>query len=61
MMLLVDFALNQKLSRVTFYPIYVDHFDGLSPRSTAESMGEHRIKWGSKNILDLNYAFDLSI
>ena len=24
-------------------------------------MGEHRIKWGSKTLLDLDYAYDLSI
>ena len=24
-------------------------------------MGEHRIKWGGKNFLDLDYADDLSI
>ena len=30
-------------------------------RSTAKAIGEHEIKWGSKTLLDLEYADDLSI
>ena len=30
-------------------------------RSTAKAMGEHGIKWGSKTLLDVDYADDLSI
>ena len=30
-------------------------------RSIAKAVGEHGIKWGSKTLLDLDYADDLSI
>jgi hypothetical protein len=30
-------------------------------RSTGKAMGGHGIKWGEKNLLDLDYADDLSI
>ena len=30
-------------------------------RNTANETGEHRIKWGSKTLLDLDYADDLCI
>ena len=30
-------------------------------RSTGKAIGEHRIKWGGKTLLDLDYADDLSI
>ena len=30
-------------------------------RSTERAMGDHRIKWGGKTLLDLDYADDLSI
>ena len=42
-------------------PLYMDHFDGFVLRSTGKLMGDHGIKWGGKNLLDLDYADDLSI
>ena len=30
-------------------------------RSTGNAMGHHGIKWGGKNLLDLDYAEDLSV
>ena len=30
-------------------------------KSTGKAMGDHRIKWGGKTFLNLNYAEDLSI
>ena len=30
-------------------------------RSTGKAMGDHRIKWGGNNFLDLHFADDLSI
>jgi hypothetical protein len=42
----------------------VDYFDILMDfvlRSKGKAMGDHRIKWGGKTFLDLDYADDLSI
>ena len=33
----------------------MEYFDG------AKAVGKHRIKWGSKTLLDLHYVDDLSI
>ena len=30
-------------------------------RSTGKAMGDHKIKWGGKILLDLDYADDLSV
>ena len=42
-------------------PLYMDHFDGFVLRSTGKTMGNHGIQCGGKNLLDLDYAHDLSI
>ena len=39
----------------------MDLFDGCDLRSTGKAMGDHGIKWGGKNLLDLDYSDDLSI
>ena len=39
----------------------MDHFDGFVLRSTGMAMEDRGIKWGGKNLLDLDYADDLSI
>ena len=35
------------------------NFHGLCPKSTAKAMGEPRINWGSKILLQLDHADDL--
>ena len=42
-------------------PLYMDHFDGLRLKEYKKVIGDHRIKWGGKMLLDLDYADDLSI
>jgi len=37
----------------------MDNFDGFVLRSTGTVMGDLGIKWGRKNLLNLDYADDL--
>ena len=53
MRLAAGFVLNQELSRVVFYApfIWIILMDFVL-RSTGKAMGDHRIKWGGKTLLD---------
>ena len=60
-MLAAGLVLNQEFSRVLLYlPLY-GLFDGLCLKDHKASNGGHRIKWGGKTFLDLDYGDDLSI
>ena len=37
------------------------HFDGLYSKDTVKALGQHRIKWEGKTLLDLDFACDLSV
>ena len=43
------------------YPFIRIILMGFIIRSTGKAIGDHIIKWGGKNLLDLDYAYDLSI
>ena len=47
--------LNQHLIFVAFYPIYMDYLMDFSLKNTAKPMEEHRIKWGSKKLIGLDF------
>ena len=42
-------------------PIYKGHFEVLVLWNTTKAMGEHRIKWGIKTLLDFAHAEDSSV
>ena len=55
------FELNLELSRVVFYPLYMDRFVGLCLKENRKGKGRIRNQMGRKTFLDLDYADDLSI
>ena len=61
MRLAAGLVLNQELSSVVLYPFIWIILMDLVLKGTGKAMGDHRIKWGGKTLLDLGYADELSI